>query len=128
VELKLHISPSERRTFTNVKLMVAGVVEPLEAVVTNPPDGLTSVTLEGAPEVLSRLTPNDIDLIVDVGNLSVGVHQVNVSYSLPAFVRVVEETPTTVTVEVKEMSKPTDVQPEQTAGEGSEQEPNQELG
>jgi len=128
VEVKLHISPSERRTFTNVKLMVAGVVEPLEAVVTNPPDGLTSVTLEGAPEVLSRLTPNDIDLIVDVGNLSVGVHQVNVSYSLPAFVRVVEETPTTVTVEVKEISKPTDVQPEQTAGDGSEQEPNQELG
>ena len=101
-QVKVRIVPSERRTFTGVKLNVSGVRAGFAAAVRDPREGVMAVTLEGAPDILNGLDAGDIDLIVDVSNLAEGVHQVDVTYGLPAFVRVVQDgAPPVVTVEIR---------------------------
>ncbi len=102
VEIKINIVPSVQRTFEDVKLAVSSIGDQYEVDVVDPLEQMIDVTLEGSPEVLSRLKSEDIDLIVDVSNLPIGTHQVTVSYSLPAYVRVVGE-PAVVTVDIKEV-------------------------
>lgn len=102
-EVKVRIVPAVRRDYSGVKLKLAGERGNLEAIIRDPQSGVMTITLEGAAETLDELDADDIDLIVDVSNLTEGVHQVEVSYSLPAFVRVVEDgTPATVTVEIRD--------------------------
>jgi YbbR domain-containing protein len=102
-QVKVRIVPSVRKSFSGVRLNLAGVRANLEAAIRDPRDGVVTVTLEGAEQTLNGLEANDIDLIVDVSNLTPGVHQVEVSYSLPAFVRVVSDgSPLAVTVEIRE--------------------------
>lgn len=101
-QVAVKIVPAARKQLDNVRLNLAGVRNNLEAVIMNPSDGLMTVTLEGAPDTLADIGPEDIDLIVDVSNLAEGIHQVEVSYSLPAFVHVVNNgSPATVTVNIR---------------------------
>jgi YbbR domain-containing protein len=110
VEVKINIVASVQRTFEDVQLVVPGIGQTYEAVIIEPQEQVLDVTLEGSPEVLSRLKSEDIDLIVDAGNLPIGTHQVTVSYSLPAYVRVVGE-PAVVTVDIKEIVAVEQTQP-----------------
>lgn len=102
VQVKVRIVPSARKTFTGVKLNVSGVRSGFAASIREPREGVMPVTLEGAADILDHLDAGDIDLIVDVSNLAEGVHQVDVTYGLPAFVRVVHDgAPPAVTVEIR---------------------------
>lgn len=101
-EVRVRIVPAVRKDLNDVPLKPSGLRGPLEAIIREPRDGVMTVTLEGPAETLESLEPDDIDLIVDVSNLTEGVHQVEVSYSLPAFVRVVGDgSPPVVTVEIR---------------------------
>ena len=103
VQVTLRVVQSEVRVFEQVKLTLTGLSDVYEATITDPADGLMSVTLEGSTEALDGIKPEDIDLIVDVGNLSAGQHKVNISYSLPALVRVVGDNSVQVEVDIKEV-------------------------
>lgn len=105
VEVKLQIVPAVRRVFEQVPLHLTGLKDHVEAVIVEPESGTLAVTLEGSAETLAEIKPEDIDLIVEVGNLSPGQHTVSVSYSLPSFVRVIEEQPAVVTVNIIEVSQ-----------------------
>ena len=102
VEVRLELVGAQRRTFENVPVAIGGVPEQHEAVFVEPESGELSITLEGAPEAIASLKPEDIDLIVDVGNLPVGRHEVTVSYSLPSHVKVVQSGPITVVLDIVE--------------------------
>ena len=103
-EVKLRIVPAVKRTFEQVKLTLSGQNDRYAATIMNPQSGTVNLTIEGAPEIVEGIDVDNILLIVDVGNLSVGSHKVNVSYSLPAYVRVVEDSPLTVDVDIKEIA------------------------
>lgn len=102
-QVDVRIVPATRAAVEGVRLNPSGVRPDLEAVIRDPAEGVMTVMLEGAPETLAGIGPEDIDVIVDVSGLPEGIHEVELSYSLPAFVRVVEdETPASVTVEIRE--------------------------
>lgn len=103
VEVKLTIVKSERRTFEQMKVVITGLGEQNEAVFIDPPSGMLDVTVEGAPEVISGMKADNIDAIIDVTNLPVGVHEVPIVYSFPSFVKIIPGVKDTVKVEIKEV-------------------------
>lgn len=105
VEVRLDLVGATRRTFENVPVAIGGVPEQYEAVFADPESGALSITLEGAPDAMASLKPEDIDLVVDVGNLPVGRHEVTVSYSLPSYVKVVQNGPITVVLDIVEATE-----------------------
>jgi len=102
VEVKLTIVPSERITFEQMNLVITGLSEQHIAEFINPPGGALDVTVEGAPEVVSGVKADDIDAIIDITNLPVGVHEIPIAYSFPSYVKISPGTLTTASVEIKE--------------------------
>lgn len=97
---------AQRRTFEKLPIEVSGLPEEYELVFLEPAEGVIDVTLEGAPDILADMQPEDIDIVLDVGNLPIGEHQVKVAFSLPSYVQVVQDKPITVIVKISDAARP----------------------
>jgi len=82
--VKLKIVPSVTKKLT-VPIRVSGLAENLKAKILAS-DGREITTMEveviGAPERLKGLTADDIQVVADVSNANVGVHQIPIIYNL----------------------------------------------
>ena len=119
VTVWIDVIGAERRKLEKLPVSVRGLPAEYELIFIDPADGAVDVTLEGAPDVLADLQPEDIDVVLDVGNLPIGEHQVKVSFSLPSYVRVVQNEPVTVRVRVGEKASPAGGSGEEAGEEGA---------
>lgn len=106
VTVSINLIGAQRRTFEGLPISVSGLPDEYELTFLDPADGVMDVTLEGAPDLLNELQPEDIDIVLDVGNLPTGEHQVKLAFGLPSYVQVVQDQPATVRVRISEAAQP----------------------
>ena len=119
VDVHIGIVKSETVTFEDVPIRLNGTNENFETVILEPEGGLVDITVEGAPDNLRDLSRNDLEVIVDVSNLPPGTHQRDLMVNLPIFLKVGENTPGTVIVEVREKPKDTALKPDPEPNPGT---------
>lgn len=90
VDVKVQIVPSVQKTLEQVPITIVGQNNDFDTRIAAPQNGTISVAVEGAPAVLDKLKPQDVQAIVDVSNLPPGKHEVSVSVNLPQFVKKVD--------------------------------------
>lgn len=103
VVVTVKIAQSETKTLTDVPIRITGLGKDVQARILDDAGGtLNTLSFEavGAPENLRGLTAQDVQIVADVSNLPVGVHQVPIIYNLPNYVEVSPAALKQVTVEI----------------------------
>ncbi|WP_139492052.1 CdaR family protein [Brevibacillus dissolubilis] len=104
IEVSLKVVPSETKRLENVPLRISGLADKLTArVLAADGQEVTTVNFDviGAPQNLRGLTVEDVQVLVDVSSLPVGVHEVPVTYNpLPNYLKVAPTAVKQVTVEI----------------------------
>lgn len=87
MEVTVKIVPSATKWVQRIPVTIAGGGRDLDAKITVPETGMIDMTVEGAPEMLDRLSPQNVQAVVDVSNLLPGKHQIPILIQLPPFVK-----------------------------------------
>lgn len=107
VDVKVSIVPSVTKTFDQIPLKIIGQNDGLDTKVVTLDNGALPLTVEGAPAVIDKLKPQDVQAIIDVSNLPPGTYDINVNVGLPAFVKNANGTnKVTVQISPKQSSTP----------------------
>jgi YbbR domain-containing protein len=93
VEITLEIVPSTTLTMNNIPLRISGENDSFVTKVILPEKPEIQAVLEGAPDLLGKLTLQDVQAIVDVSNLAPGKHELPINLSLPMFIKQAEQQP-----------------------------------
>jgi YbbR domain-containing protein len=113
VDITLDIVPSATLTMNNIPLRISGENASFVTKVILPDKPEIQAVLEGAPDLLGKLTLQDVQAIVDVSNLAPGKHEVPINLSLPMFIKQADQPPQTlkatveITAKVDGLAKPT---------------------
>lgn len=103
VKINVEVEKEEQKTFTNVPIQQIGLSEGLEIEFIDPDTGLMDLTVLGAPSILEGVNSSDMEMYINVTDLSAGEHEApleingpqNVSWDLPkknVKFRLIEET------------------------------------
>ncbi len=87
VNVSLHIVPSVAKRMKTVPIQLIGLAEGLKAEIKGNPDGVIDLDVEGAEEILGRISNNQVKLIANVEGLTAGEHMVPVQVQLPEWIR-----------------------------------------
>ncbi|TVY08488.1 CdaR family protein [Paenibacillus cremeus] len=87
VTVSVSIVPSVTKTLEAIPLSIIGQNDGFDTKVVLPESGQMNLTVEGAPALIEKLKPQDVQAIVDVSNLPPGKHEVAVTWNLPTFVK-----------------------------------------
>lgn len=87
VTVSISIVPSQSKTLESIPLSFIGQNDGFHTNVLLPESGRLNLTVEGAPALIEKLKPQDVQAIVDVSNLPPGRHEVPVTWNLPTFVK-----------------------------------------
>lgn len=74
VEVTIDISKTDSRTISDVPIQIEGLAEENEAVFEEPSNGLTSISVLGPSERIAAINNEDFTIFIDVANLDVGEH------------------------------------------------------
>jgi YbbR domain-containing protein len=91
IELEVHVSPTTKQTFNNIPITINGLGQGLKATFTNPEKGVLTLDINGTPDRLKELKLEDIQLYVDLSNLSEGDQDVPIHMNLPPFISTVQD-------------------------------------
>ncbi|TBL68359.1 YbbR-like domain-containing protein [Paenibacillus thalictri] len=100
VEVKINIVPSVFKTLDGIPFSIIGQNDGFDTKVVAPETGKLSIAVEGAPDVLDKLKPQDVQAIVDVSNLPPGRYDLPVSMNLPTFVKKGQQQDFKATIEI----------------------------
>ncbi|WP_248928967.1 YbbR-like domain-containing protein [Paenibacillus hamazuiensis] len=100
VDVRIEVVPSVYKTLEGISFSIVGQNDLYDTKVLVPETGKLNVTVEGAPAVLDKLKPEDIQAIVDISNLPPGQHELPVTLNLPTFVKKGPQQDFKVTVEI----------------------------
>jgi YbbR domain-containing protein len=106
VEITLEIVPSITLTMNNIPLRISGENDSFVTKVILPDKPEIQAVLEGAPDLLGKLTLQDVQAIVDVSNLAPGKHELAINLSLPMFIKQAAQQPQTLKATVEITAKP----------------------
>jgi YbbR domain-containing protein len=87
VEVKINIVASATKTLEQVPLSIVGQNDGFDTKVVLPETGKITLVAEGAPALLDKVKPQDVQAILDVSNLPPGRHEVAVTWNLPTFIK-----------------------------------------
>ncbi|MEK8127853.1 CdaR family protein [Paenibacillus filicis] len=87
VTVNVSIVPSVTKTLEAIPLSFVGQNDGFNTKVVLPESGQLNLTVEGAPAIIEKLKPQDVQAILDVSNLPPGKHEVSVTWNLPTFVK-----------------------------------------
>ncbi|MGG2197172.1 MULTISPECIES: CdaR family protein [Paenibacillus] len=87
VTVSVSIVPSVTKTLEAIPLSFVGQNDGFNTKVVLPESGQLNLTVEGAPSIIEKLKPQDVQAILDVSNLPPGKHEVSVTWNLPTFVK-----------------------------------------
>lgn len=105
LQVSLKVVPSQTKRLEKVPIRVTGLPADAQAVVLNA-DGREISTVDfdvvGAPEILAKLTAEDVQVVADVTNLPEGVHEVTLNYNfnLPHYLKTAQTAIKQVTVQI----------------------------
>jgi YbbR domain-containing protein len=105
VEITLEIVPSTTLTMNNIPLRISGENDSFITKVILPEKLEIQALLEGAPDLLGKLTLQDVQAIVDVSNLPPGKHELSINLSLPMFIKAAEIQPQVLKATVEIIAK-----------------------
>lgn len=100
VEVSVTIVPSITKTYDGVPIDFNGLGTGLKARIISSDTNKMPVDIEGAPSVLAKTSVADLQAFVDLTNLAVGQHEVEVNWNLPLYLRLASPLPQKVTVEI----------------------------
>ncbi|CAH8773163.1 CdaR family protein [Paenibacillus dendritiformis] len=110
------VSAVKQKVITGVPITLTGENDRLETAIVEPATRKLDVAVVGAPNLIDEMTASDIQLIANVNDLPAGTHTINVQVNLPRFVRRAEQTPLTVTVEIRDKGEPVTTDPAPEGG------------
>ncbi|MGF7035087.1 YbbR domain-containing protein [Paenibacillus mucilaginosus] len=87
IVVNVSIVPSVTKTLEGIKLSIIGQNDIFNTKVVRPANGTVDLKVEGAPTLIDKLKPQDVQAILDVSNLPPGTHEVPVTWNLPTFVK-----------------------------------------
>ncbi|NGQ97513.1 hypothetical protein G3578_20470 [Brevibacillus sp. SYP-B805] len=105
LQVTLKVVPSATKRLQHVPIRVTGLPANTQARVLDA-NGKEISTLDfdvvGAPQILNKLTVEDVQVVADVTNLPVGVHEVtlNYNYNMPHYLKTAANATKQVTVEI----------------------------
>jgi YbbR domain-containing protein len=100
VEVAIKVVPAVQRTLTDIPLKVNGLREGQSFVLLHASDRV-AITIEGAKELVDKLTPQDVSVFVDVTNQPAGRNEMRLQASTPNFIKLVNTQPASVTLDLK---------------------------
>lgn len=105
LQVSLKVVPSATKRLSNVPIRVTGLTEDKQAKVLGAGgEDLSTIDFDvvGAPAILEKLTAEDVQVVADVTNLPVGVHEVtlNYNYNMPDYLKTGATATKQVTVEI----------------------------
>jgi YbbR domain-containing protein len=105
LKVSLKVVPSSTKRLEKIPIRISGLSEESQAKVLSA-DGqeISTVDVEvvGAPDILQKLSAEDVQVVADVSNLPAGVHVISLNYiyNQPDYVKTAATAPTRVTVEI----------------------------
>lgn len=87
VTVSISIVRSQTKALDQIPLSLIGQNDGFQTKVLLPESGHMNLTVEGAPALIEKLKPQDVQAILDVSNLPPGLHEVPVTWNLPTFVK-----------------------------------------
>ncbi|XID90784.1 YbbR-like domain-containing protein [Paenibacillaceae bacterium WGS1546] len=121
IDIQIEVLLSTTRKLEGLPITLSGLGEGLEAVIVDPESGKADITIQGAPQILDRLRPGDVDVIADLSGRGPGVYTIPLVVSLERFMEQVGGT-SSITVEI------TDPNAEETIADGEEPPPGDPEG
>jgi YbbR domain-containing protein len=105
LKVSLKVVPSATKRLEKIPIRISGLSEQSQARVlaANGQEISTiDVDVVGAPQILQKLTAEDVQVVADVSNLPVGVHEIelNYIYNQPDYVKTAATATKRVTVEI----------------------------
>ncbi|HJV47080.1 MAG TPA: CdaR family protein [Bacillota bacterium] len=91
IELEVNASAATKKAFSNIPIAMNGLGQGLKATFTKPENGKLTLNLKGTPDRLKDLKVDDIQLYVDLSNLSEGDPDVAIHMNLPPFISTEED-------------------------------------
>lgn len=103
LEVSLKVSPSKTKQLEKVPLRITGLSENLQAKgFTAAGQEITTIDFDivGAEQNLDHVSAEDVQVVADVSNLPVGVHEIPIVYNLPPYLKTASTALKQVTVEI----------------------------
>ncbi|RED54401.1 CdaR family protein [Cohnella lupini] len=85
IDINIEVLLSATRTLEGLPITLSGLGPALKAVITDPASGKADITIQGAPAILDRLSPGDVDVIADLSGRGPGTYTVPLNVSLERF-------------------------------------------
>ena len=120
VDFDITVVASTVKPMEKVPILISGQNDGFVTKISEPAGGLIDVPLEGAPELMSKLTKEDVQAIVSVADLPPGTHKLPVTVNLPMLIKKGYEGTLYVTVEISpKQSTPTTTNPAEPGDSGT---------
>lgn len=87
IPVQVKVEKNEIRTLSNIPIKVIGMPNVLKAEFISPIDGTVNIELVGAPSILKDVDESDLDIYIDVADLSSGQHEVDISVNGPTNIK-----------------------------------------
>jgi len=117
IDVQIEVLLSTTRTLEGLTITLSGLGEGLLATITDPVTGKADITIRGAPQILDRLRPGDVDVIADLSGRGPGTYTIPLVVSLERYMEQVGGTKS-ITVEIlDEASNETGAEGEPPPGE-----------
>jgi YbbR domain-containing protein len=83
LEIKVDVEKQEEKSFTNKSIKTVGLSEGKIVDIISPESGTLDVKINGAPSVIKDIKSSDIELYINLADLSDGEHEVDVEVNGP---------------------------------------------
>jgi YbbR domain-containing protein len=107
ISINIEVLLSTTRTLEGLTISLSGLGEGLLATITDPSTGRADITIQGAPAILDRLSPGDVDVIADLSGRGPGIYTIPLIVSLERFMEQAGGTKS-ITVEIKDEAAATE--------------------
>lgn len=111
VVVTIDVEPTVQRTFREVPIRMFGETEDTEIELTSPENGTISITVGGAAQLVNRLSAGDVQVILDVSNITPGSYVLPLRVTLPKYISLIAADELRASVTVTEASEETSSQP-----------------
>ncbi|WP_256761613.1 CdaR family protein [Cohnella sp. WQ 127256] len=99
ININIEVLLSTTRTLEGLPITLSGLTEGLKVTITDPSSGKADIVIQGAPAILDRLRPGDVDVIADLSGRGPGIYTIPLVVSLERYMEQAGGTKT-ITVEI----------------------------
>ncbi|CAM4091305.1 YbbR-like domain-containing protein [Mesobacillus thioparans] len=83
VKVNVNVTKASEKTISNVPIEINGMDEGYEIDFLDPTDGRAKLTVSGPSDIISGLSSDDFNILIDVSELSEGTHEVDMKVTAP---------------------------------------------